>query len=959
VIRERERAARFTARAIVLGASLLSSLAGCKEPSIGDPARSGAGVGGARIEITGARLDAGRVVASLRMTRGGAPVATVAEAKALDPQFTLAALSTHPVDGIAAWTSFLLTGRQTIPSLPPSGPGTPAGNVLANARQPGAESSGTLAGADGAFTYAYANALPGACPAPPSPLPADRRCFDPARTLRIGVWLLGNGTADGTSTFDFRPDGGAAAPRDVALDANCHSCHDAVRSPQGAVGVKICTTCHTWQDADPDTVDPAALDGATAATDPNPLELGRFIHRIHRGKNLPTLYAAAAGGATVPAPTLPSATAPPLPFFPGRNAAIVGRKFAVVGPQSREVVYGHVIARTENGVPAMTIATGAVFPRDLRDCGACHQGAPQSNETLYAISRRTCGGCHPDAWYQDTAITDAVHLAHTGGPQANDGECRGCHVAATAAQPKVYAPIAEIHAPPQQSPHYDRPRLEIVRVENLRPGAAPTIKFTLRDRVGDISPIGAPTPAYDSTPPFPNPVTRSMHYYVGGWLGITVNGPTAAYGPDALLSELEPYMGNVFALQADASGIFTFQFTQKVPDGASGTWAVGFEARRSGNTPYYDAASDRFLWPYTGENLSEPPVNPVVYVDTSVGTYVKGVPDAAVPRRTIVTQEKCDRCHRPIPVHGTTRFRVEYCLVCHSPAKTDWGVRPKEGGAGTDVKLSATYDGHEERSIDFKVMIHRIHTGGRRGAATLEGIEPYVIYGRYGTIWFFDEGIFPGALADCTTCHEGKTYTIESVPPDAPPTIANETATIMHAGTSAHVPGEPTWGPIQAACLGCHASSAIADHASRHTVDGEEQCASCHVRGAYSVDVVHGLASPSAAPVAASFSSILQNVIVPRCASAACHGGSPPPAFPRLDADVAWDAIVNVPSQQASGLDLVEPNDPANSYFLVKIRGEAASVGGVATPMPIGDAALDPAEIAAIEGWIANGAPHD
>jgi len=509
--------------------------------------------------------------------------------------------------------------------------------------------------------------------------------------------------------------------------------------------------------------------------------------------------------------------------------------------------------------------------------------------------------------------------------------------------------------PPPRSPRFDRPVIEIVRVETAPAGAAPVVKFKLYDRVGTFPQVGAlPAPA-----PVPGGsiLPRTLHYLAGGWLGITVAGPTApAYGLDYLLSEREN-LNALFALTPDANGVFTYNFTQTLPASASGTWAVGIEARRRAATTNWDAASQQFRWPYTGEALTEPPLNPTVYVDTATGTFTAGVPDAAVPRRRIVSQEKCDRCHDPIPVHGSTRMRVEYCLVCHGPDRTDWAVRPKVSGF---VNLAATYDGLEERSIDFKVMIHRIHTGGREGVASLEGIEPHVIYGRYGTIWFFDHGLFPGDLADCTSCHEGKTYTVEAVPADAPPTRANETPTVLHAAdTAAHPETEPVIPPIQAACLGCHASGATQDHARRNTLGGVEQCASCHVRGALSVDVSHGLAAPGSTPVASSFSAIAENILVPRCASAACHGGSPPPAFPQLDAAAAYEAMFQVPSQQASGIDLVEPFEPARSYLVLKMRAEAGSVGGVATPMPIGDALLDASDIAAIEAWIANGAPND
>jgi hypothetical protein len=119
-----------------------------------------------------------------------------------------------------------------------------------------------------------------------------------------------------------------------------------------------------------------------------------------------------------------------------------------------------------------------------------------------------------------------------------------------------------------------------------------------------------------------------------------------------------------------------------------------------------------------------------------------------------------------------------------------------------------------------------------------------------------------------------------------------------------------------------------------------------------------GPAQPRTPGEARSFASLSQEVLVPRCATSSCHAGSPPTAFPALDAD-GWAAMVGVPSEQVPVLNLVEPYDPASSYLVLKLRGTAADAGGVATPMPIGDAALDESDIAAIEAWIASGAPND
>jgi hypothetical protein len=107
------------------------------------------------------------------------------------------------------------------------------------------------------------------------------------------------------------------------------------------------------------------------------------------------------------------------------------------------------------------------------------------------------------------------------------------------------------------------------------------------------------------------------------------------------------------------------------------------------------------------------------------------------------------------------------------------------------------------------------------------------------------------------------------------------------------------------------------------------------------------------------FSTLVQEVIVPRCATASCHAGAVPAAYPPLDADLAHGALVGGPSFQTASMPLVEPFDPANSYLVLKLRDSAGLVGSVATPMPIGDAVLEEAHIQAIEAWIANGALND
>lgn len=76
-------------------------------------------------------------------------------------------------------------------------------------------------------------------------------------------------------------------------------------------------------------------------------------------------------------------------------------------------------------------------------------------------------------------------------------------------------------------------------------------------------------------------------------------------------------------------------------------------------------------------------------------------------------------------------------------------------------------------------------------------------------------------------------------------------------------------------------------------------------------------------------------------------------AFPM---DTAYDALVGAPSIDVPTMNLIEPNDPANSYFLHKINGTQADVGGAGGQMPPGGM-LDAADVQTIEDWINAGAP--
>ena len=97
-------------------------------------------------------------------------------------------------------------------------------------------------------------------------------------------------------------------------------------------------------------------------------------------------------------------------------------------------------------------------------------------------------------------------------------------------------------------------------------------------------------------------------------------------------------------------------------------------------------------------------------------------------------------------------------------------------------------------------------------------------------------------------------------------------------------------------------------------------------------------------------------VFGPTCSSAGCHsgGGAALPTIMDLtSAQASFDNLVNIASLQVPATFRVLPGDPDNSYLIQKLE-DTAAVGG---RMPAGSPnPLDPALIAEIRQWIADGA---
>jgi OmcA/MtrC family decaheme c-type cytochrome len=332
------------------------------------------------------------------------------------------------------------------------------------------------------------------------------------------------------------------------------------------------------------------------------------------------------------------------------------------------------------------------------------------------------------------------------------------------------ASIIGAHTVPDKSKQLKGLKAEIVSVDQAAPGKKPVVTFKLTNGDGTVL----------------DPKT------FGSNLNIVLGGPTSDY-------TLFP----AFRERADGAAfngtLGTYTFTAAIPADASGTWTFAIEARR---TVTLNPA------PMDGPTTySEGAFNPIKYV------AVTG--NEARPRRTLVSLDKCNKCHNRLASlfsHGGQRINLEECVICHNPNHSDVARRPASAG--------------KPESGAFKRMIHRIHTGE-------ELTQDYTIYGFGGNPSNFNEVRFPGDRRDCLTCHvNAAAYTLP-VSPDAVPVVTQRDFFSPQ-------------GPGTAACVGCHDNRDVAAHAYLNTVNfpgasgPTEACGTCHGRGAdWAVEKVH------------------------------------------------------------------------------------------------------------------------
>lgn len=204
--------------------------------------------------------------------------------------------------------------------------------------------------------------------------------------------------------------------------------------------------------------------------------------------------------------------------------------------------------------------------------------------------------------------------------------------------------------------------------------------------------------------------------------------------------------------------------------------------------PWTEIELGKYTYTFTNTLTAEasPELTTVVGVYTSrdsraavandVYTFVPAGGEPAVTHE-VVTTAACQTCHNPLGAHGGVRRETGLCVTCH----TDQNFDPETGNI-----------------LDFKVMIHRLHSGTR--LPSVAAGTPYQIVGFRQTLFDFSKGTWPQDTRNCTTCHSGGAQSDNF-----------KTA------------------PSTAACLACHDNVNLAtgeNHEGGKKADSK--CADCH-----------------------------------------------------------------------------------------------------------------------------------
>jgi len=504
-----------------------------------------------------------------------------------------------------------------------------------------------------------------------------------------------------------------------------------------------------------------------------------MVHKIHMGEKLPGNAAAVALG---------------------------GYGFSIGSTSYAEVAYPLISGDSQATTTpiectkchrAGTDVNGKAFGRDaynwkgvakIENCTTCHDTTTFDGALTINVADATLVAGRYTAKLTSVAATPHFFGVWT------DNQCRACHVSELSGDNAYKMSIVGHHTVIENSSLFTGLNFQILSVTGATAGSNPTVTFKITDNSGSsLSPAEAGS-SY----------SLKLGYF-----------RQADYTNDGMSNYGQPLSQSLAAATANADGSYTMAFSTAIPASATGTGVIGLEGRRTYNIPA------TVKYPTRAVTIGGKSVQ--YFFDPTTGARVT---DPTKQRRVSVEDDKCLVCHGRLSLHGGNRVNsVQECVICHNPNATDKGRRP-----------AAPVDGLAEQSVNFKDMIHKIHTGEGLEASKLPltgGGTGYIIYGFGNSVNDFGKVRYPRNRRDCLACHIDQTPLAFGLPlPEG--VLGTTTATGADANNAA-AEDNTRITPMKAACVSCHDQLFAINHADGHVTGtgatAAEGCIACHRTG--------------------------------------------------------------------------------------------------------------------------------
>ncbi len=521
------------------------------------------------------------------------------------------------------------------------------------------------------------------------------------------------------------------------------------------------------------------------------------------------------------------------------------------------------------------------FPQDLRNCTVCHSGAnaatPQGDNWKTQPSKGACLTCHTSALgtdWNNVHVGIAISLNGNGAlaTSLTDAQCVKCHGAGS----NVSAENVHWNQVAANAAKY-KMNIESVAFNDTADHKARsvTVKYFLSDPTNGNAAYNLVTPDCTGTTTITCASTTKF-----GNLRLYLAYQNMIGQLDSVTEYSAGSGANVYAYKGSNDGSNHYTVNIALPDDTAIAVAKG-TARVLSTGQIKEP-----LLEVKSQANARPAVVPTVLVNTTAQHSYKelALSGTLQPRRTIVSNEKCNACHGALGTasgsntldnafHSGARNMVEACVACHDVNRVSSTVMTN------GLALNESYQ--------FKRMIHGIHGNSKRTYPFTNGnltqgvfdkvtgapVAPWTTpmkdsYGRaYGTSGpgaggvvgpstvasFAAEVAWPGVGINCTVCHVNNSYMRDLSPLGA----------VVKKDTGVTDPS--LWkviSPKAATCTACHDSIAAQTHVvnfgggtfgTRTQADigallpaanvlPRETCDDCHASGGTkSVDIVHGL----------------------------------------------------------------------------------------------------------------------